>query len=90
MQLTASKSNLLVEIQRQNISMSIYDDQISFKYAYTEHSSRHRRSTAEKYNNVGTVLNPMTKSLTEAKSIPLTHTINCGRVKLLCRNRVGC
>lgn len=51
MQLTASKSNLLVEIQRQNISMSIYDDQISFKYAYTEHSSRHRRSTDEFFDN---------------------------------------
>jgi hypothetical protein len=35
----------------QNISMSIYDDQISFKYAYTEHSSRHRRSTDEFFDN---------------------------------------
>ena len=42
----------------------------------------------KKYNNVGTVLNPMTKSLTEAKSIPLTHTINCGMVKLLCSAQI--
>lgn len=51
MQLTAAKSNLLIETHRQNISMSIYDDQISFKYPSTEHSSRHRRSTDEFFDN---------------------------------------
>jgi hypothetical protein len=64
MQLTASKSNLLVEIQRQNISMSIYDDQISFKYAYTEHSSRHRRSTDEFFDNKNNI-----KTITVCKNL---------------------